>query len=215
MKNDIDLAQACSDIYDDTTIWMHRFNYNSVFGGARTTPDGDIVIAFRGSDCIEDWYHDFIALPILTPYGHVHDGFYDGLPETYEELFPTLSGQAPGTVYIGGHSLGADHAYMFGAMLIKNGFNPAAVVAFAPAKPGYQDFASILYTSKVGIRGYHNQGDPVPDVPDLPLEPYVQPILLTPLKVAPAEDDLSPLRCHHIELYLQGVTNLLKGVTNA
>ncbi len=208
MKTDLDLALSCESIYNNNSQWTARYDIVDDVVGVRETADGDVVICFRGSDDAVDWFRDFEALALKTAYGHVHSGFYEGMEAVHEQLWPHIVGlpYVP-NVYVTGHSLGAARAWIFGAMLIKAGFKPTAIVPLAPPRPGFNDFCSILNQSGVPLRGYHNAGDPVPDVPLFlpPLEPYEQPVSLIPINWAPATEDLSPLRCHHISLYLQGI----------
>jgi hypothetical protein len=205
MMNDLTLAQAaCVDIYDDTATWDDHWEFDGEIVVARRWINGDNIIVFRGSRTPRDWFDDLEALPVeVDGLGHVHRGFYEGLEEVLDKVRPLVSSQT----YITGHSLGAARAYLFTQMLAIEGKCPRGVVAFAPPRPGFEDFRGNLVISGALVRGYHNARDPVPDVP---LFPFCQPVPPIAIDVPPAPNDDDPLfECHHGPLYYSGVGQYL------
>lgn len=205
MISDLELARAaCVDIYDGGSQWDDRWELDEIVVARRRIGEEDALV-FRGSQTTEDWLDDLRAIPRrVEGLGTVHDGFYLGLDAVLLAAQPKLGAR----VYVTGHSLGAARAYIFGLILANAGLTPRAIVAFAPPRPGYEDFRDRLLWTGAQVRGYHNHFDPVPDVP---VFPFCQPVPLIELNVPadPANPDVV-FRAHHGALYVQGVSQLMK-----
>ncbi len=107
-------AQLCQLVYSPTnTTFDHILNIHGVVAGIKYV-GGDTVIAFRGSDDVEDWIRDAWVIPTYTAeLGWVHGGFYDGIPEFVADAKPLIIGK----LICVGHSLGSAHAIYTGALL--------------------------------------------------------------------------------------------------
>lgn len=71
--------------------------------------DETIIVAFRGTQEPEDFVRDAEFKLTDTSYGKVHDGFYKGLKEVWEEMFKTIESVRDNnqSIWFCGHSLGA------------------------------------------------------------------------------------------------------------
>ncbi len=132
-----------------------------------------VVVSFRGThppdiggipdaaSFLEDWANNFEAAPIEVPEvpGHVHAGFWEGVDTLWTarfigELQRRLAACASGRLYVTGHSKGGAMAHLAGMRLVTElGITPTAVVSFAGARPGTQDFAE-AYTSRGQVFGF-------------------------------------------------------------
>jgi hypothetical protein len=129
-------------------------NYGYVGQDAKT---GDVYIAYRGSQNIENWINnlDFI----LTPYPgcngcNVHQGFYNCYLSLSAQLNTALKGlNANGApaVHTTGHSLGAAMTELTAFDLALAGYPLSLLVNFGQPRTGDPTYAS-SYTSMV-IRG--------------------------------------------------------------
>lgn len=206
---DLELAQlACIDIYAEPCPLELQTISGVAFAIVQV---GDhTVVVFRGSKTPGDWLRDLDAEAIkVEGLGHVHKGFYTGLPDVLVAVLPKL-GQS---IYVCGHSLGGGEAPIFSLMLVRSGLAPRACVMFAPPRPGFEDFRDSLDLTGIELRGYQNAGDPVPHVPEpiLPFFPWAHVCPLTQIAVPTAEGDNEPLRAHHGVLYFEGAKQLTLG----
>lgn len=205
---DLQLAQlACVDIYAPVQ-GMDILTIDGVTLCVVKVDDYDVIV-FRGSRTPMDWYRDVVACyPVNVPgLGHVHSGFYRGLEGVLPVVLPALGK----SVIVTGHSLGAGEAPIFTAMLALAGVLPKACVMFAPPRPGLEDFRDMYAMLGVATRGYANDGDPIPHVPEplLPLFPWASVCRNSELSVMPDMKDPDVLfRCHHGALYYQGIKQL-------
>ena len=214
MLTDFELALLLQQQYDAVQgIFDFAERIDEVSFGVKHYPDCT-VIAFEGSYNIPDWFSNFDAVMIRPPgLGGVEQGFYDGLPEALAAISPMLSGKVP--VYVAGHSRGAAHAHIFGAMLINAGYT-VEVVVFGSPRPGDAALAHIL--QKAPNRSYRNYHDwDLQDwVTDVPLDvtiisPYVHPVKQIAIDVVPPDpDSWGVLKMHHIQNYIKA----LKGMAN-
>lgn len=205
MISDLDLARACADIYSDNPSLDFIDNGlksgTGVFVGIKKLPDVDVIV-FRGSDDIPDWFRDFEAPMISTDLGNVHEGFYEGL----QAVHAILDEHTRPNPVITGHSLGAAHAAIYGAMLVHYFDDPTKIALFGCPRPGAQQLADILIG--VPITSYRNRHDPVTEVP-VPFPPrllytHVCPLIPCAGQVyKPIED---PFRDHDINSYLNALS---------
>lgn len=151
-----------------------------------TLPSGgeSAVVSFRGThppdisgipdvaSFLEDWTNNFDAAPIKVPEvpGHVHAGFWEGVDTLWTPSFVSelqrRAANASGRLYVTGHSKGGAMAHLAGMRLISDlEITPTAVVSFAGARPGTQDFADAYQAKPVTIRRYEYGDDLVPHLP--------------------------------------------------
>jgi triacylglycerol lipase len=127
----------------------------------RQTADG-LVIAFRGSDDIDSWLHDFDTIPMPVPgMGSVHQGFYEAFVVIEPQVIAAI-GDKPVTLV--GHSLGASISLIAAASLTLAGKAPVAVYAFEPARVSF-DLTLRNLLAKVPLHLWRNGSDPVPNLP--------------------------------------------------
>lgn len=148
--------------------------------------DGHDVIVFRGSSTLQDWLVDFRALPLVTPVGSVHSGFFSGMEQTWSDIRPLL--RQP--VILTGHSLGAARASILAGLMIVDGHAPAGRIVFGEPRPGLADFAGLVkavpgFSFRNGDASGH---DPVTDVPPtIPPFNFTHPLPITAVTAMPSE----------------------------
>jgi len=135
------------------------------------------LLAFRGTTNVGQWLRDLDLAFASHPWGHVHQGFYDGvlavetaLSEFDEVVAKTKARQ----VWITGHSLGGALAVIAAARLkIKTGLVPQILTYGQPAV-GQNDFVE-RYNAELPQRLWRvvNQSDIVTRVPPWPLYRHV------------------------------------------
>ncbi|MGA2619748.1 MAG: lipase family protein [Thermoguttaceae bacterium] len=146
-----------------------------LFHGFVAPMDEITVLAFRGTDSIQNWLTDGQAAQITDPAypGQVHQGFARALTEIWPGLTQILPRPASATaVWVTGHSLGAALATLAAVRLRAAGFAVRAVYTFGSPRVGDPDFYR-AYTP-VAYR-FVNNNDIVPHVP---LEYMVVPVPL-------------------------------------
>jgi len=129
----------------------------------RQTPAG-LVVAFRGSDDIDAWLHDFDALTTdVMGVGPVHAGFWDAWQSIATDVLAAINGQP---VTLVGHSLGAAIALCAATEMTLSGIMPIAVYGFeSPRISPTSCVADLLKSINPWL--CRNGSDPVPDVPPL------------------------------------------------
>jgi triacylglycerol lipase len=190
-ETSLSLAVACELAYDkdlkkiqDTVeAWNYSFvGFGSVVKGADIdtqffvmTNDENIVVVFRGSESLKDWFSDFKAVydPGPLEKTRAHEGFQDALFPAVIKLTELIrltkeAGSAK-KLWITGHSLGGALCSLCAGMLIENGYEVYGVYTFASPRPGDGAFEREL-NSKVHGPHYRvvNAGDVVPHVPPEP-----------------------------------------------
>jgi len=133
----------------------------------------NIVIAFRGSDALKDWFANFQAVRDPGPMKDTkaHEGFQDALYPAVIKLTEIIDrfGANVKKIWLTGHSLGGALCSLYAGMLIENGYKIYGIYTFASPRPGDESFAAAL---NKGIQGPHyrivNTGDIVPHVPPEP-----------------------------------------------
>lgn len=184
----LSLAIACHLAYQKevSTIESIVAQWHYHFDGFKTIqkkPDIDtqayvmsdsdnIVVVFRGSDALADWFANFQAVYEQGPLENtqVHEGFQDALFPAVIAITQFLAQSARDKkIWITGHSLGGALASLFAGMLIENGYTVYGIYTFASPRPGDGAFARQL---NQGVIGPHyrvvNAGDIVPHVPPEP-----------------------------------------------
>jgi hypothetical protein len=161
---------------------------NSIHGalvGTLSGPDPCVVVAYRGTHppnlngipdvarFVGDWANNFEALPIPVPEvpGQVHAGFWEGVDSLWSPLFlddvqRRLRTSPHRRLYVTGHSKGGAMAHLAGMRFAETlGLEPAAIVSFAGARPGTQDFADAYHARRLNSRRYEYGDDLVPHLP--------------------------------------------------
>lgn len=153
--------------------------------GTLSEPDAGVVVAYRGTHppnligipdvarFVGDWANNFEALPISVPEvpGHVHAGFWEGVdslwsPPFLDDIQRRLETSPHGRLYVTGHSKGGAMAHLAGIRFAETlGIEPAAIVSFAGARPGTQDFADAYHARQLASRRYEYGDDLVPHLP--------------------------------------------------
>ena len=174
-------ALLCQAIYSPSGEFDSICNDGAVVCG-RKDADGQIVIAFRGSACLEDFLHDVEGIqPVRVPLiGTIGAGFFEGV----RDIFELLGLRAGDDIILTGHSLGCCHAAYVARLCILRGIKVSQLILFEPPRAGYQDFIDSL--RNVGqILAYRDREDGVTSVPMTTEDcPWVQ-FDLIPLNVKP------------------------------
>lgn len=127
----------------------------------RQTADG-LVVAFRGSDDIQSWLHDFDADTVDVPgAGRVHHGFQRAWQVIADDVVKAIGDQP---VTLVGHSLGAALAVVATVALTLSAKPPVAVYGFEPPRVS-PDIGVRTLLAKVPLHLYRNGLDIVTEVP--------------------------------------------------
>jgi hypothetical protein len=206
----VDYAKMCQRIYLTDEGWTHYWELGDIVCGHQLTGGVDYLV-FRGSVTLVDWMRDINALAVWHPkLGFVHAGFAQGLDSLYAVIAPLMGRN----IVILGHSLGAARAcdvaglFAYDAAAAGVACPVKMLCTFGQPKPGFANLARIITKSGMTHVSYRNRNDPVPLVPlsFWPFLDYVHTEAWIALDAAPAIDNLEPLRDHHINLYIQGLT---------
>ena len=194
-------AWLCNCIYEPVTpdVFSSVQSFDAVTVGV-SAANGMMCITFAGSESGLDWLRDFEAVPFDHPQlGTIHSGFWQGMEAAFEALRPHLSGP----MAIQGHSLGCAHASILAGLCAVNGIRVDQLTLFAPPRPGYAQFRSIVQKHTGKVLAYRNGPDPVPEVPiPIPGFPWMQVADLIHLEESPGGiEAIDPARWHSISLY--------------
>jgi len=136
---------------------------------------GMIIVAFRGSYNILNWFNDLNFIPISYPYCNncaVHEGFYGEWNSMYPIVMPAakLLKQKYGAPFlVVGHSLGAAVSTLAAMDLVRSVSKDVTVYNFGSPRVGNPTFAAWAITQlpqRMQFRVTH-AADPVPHVPPL------------------------------------------------
>jgi hypothetical protein len=124
---------------------------------------GRLVITFKGTDSLYDWYTDIKVG--LTPHG-IHEGFFGAAKQFFDQLARWAAGE---DVTLGGHSLGGamttvecdDLSSQRQELSIKS----IELVTFGSPRVGDHSFAERVHRRVHEIRRYVHGEDEVPQVP--------------------------------------------------
>lgn len=189
----LSLAAACDIAYkSEKTIKKAVKRWNYEFGAFVNKQKGSnidtqafvmtnsksIVIAFRGSESIEDWITNFHAVGDPGPFTstNAHEGFQDALFPAVIKIIQTINNlqskdqEKPKAVWLTGHSLGGALASLFAGMLLENGINVDGLYTFASPRPANHQFMDQLNASLKDKPHYRvvNHEDIVPHLPPEP-----------------------------------------------
>ena len=151
---------------------------------------GDVIIAVRGTEGIQEWVHDaeflLVPCPILPDSGHTEDGFtavYRSLTTTLDPKCPsvtkslaTLNFPKPVTsLTICGHSLGGALATLLALDVAANSkFKNPTVYTYASPRTGGPQFAATYNQLVPNTNRIAGRLDLVPKLPLPPLYEHVQ-----------------------------------------
>ena len=103
-----------------------------------------IVLAFRGTDELADWWDNIQALPKDTKLGEVHSGFHNALLDVWPDMFSAakkLHRQLARPIWITGHSLGGALATLAAAEMIVEDSPFYGLYTFGAPRAGGREFA--------------------------------------------------------------------------
>ena len=171
------------DIRDDFQYFNNR-EYDTQAFIFRT--DECIVLAFRGSQEIRDWYTNFSTqlrkftirregqTTISSYKGKVHTGFFLGWTSIEKDVLAQIkhwqddlkSGESLPPLLVTGHSLGGALATMAAASLQDNNMDVAGLYTFGQPRAGDISFTRQLNNTLAGkVYRFINNNDVVPHVP--------------------------------------------------
>ncbi|MGR5094593.1 lipase family protein [Vibrio maritimus] len=234
-RTSLSLAIACSLAYESeqrVPVVVAGWNYNfDGFINVIKQPDIDtqcfvmsnddnIIVVFRGSESLKDWFANFQAVYDPGPMKgtKVHEGFQDA-------LFPTVIGLTKiiestdllrKKIWVTGHSLGGALCSIFAGMLIENSYTVYGIYTFASPRPGNGIFEEKL---NARVTGPHfrvvNFGDVVPHVPPEPF--YSHPgnrVILSEEKTDTSSQSWFDQRVAALKVFISNTSNILDVADN-
>jgi triacylglycerol lipase len=102
-----------------------------------------IILAFRGTECIEDWLTDADISLVKDTWGKAHKGFSKALDSVWKEVLKIISKFQDNsqTIWITGHSLGGALATLAASRLMQNNFDINGLYTFGQPRVGNAIFA--------------------------------------------------------------------------
>lgn len=195
MITDQRLCQLCSETYDGKPMTFETAGVHFRI----TVEDGFNVIAFKGSDNVDDWLRDFeIGLVNVAKLGQLQAGFQFDAAQAWARI-------PDDNVILTGHSKGGADAQIIAGMLAAAGLPPLKLTTFgAPRVCWTESDAIIDLLANVPGSDYRNANDPVPLLPWFlfAARPVVQ---LGVGHVAIADIDRAD---HHIEGYMASLAEI-------
>jgi len=111
------------------------------------------VIVFRGTDDPSDWIVNLDCLATSTPYGEIHEGFFNAYNPLQKPIRDEVQQRSPKYLWITGHSLGGALALICANDMAENEkINLNGVVTFGQPRVVRQDLADHL--NKMLLRHY-------------------------------------------------------------
>jgi Lipase (class 3) len=184
---------------------------------------GDVVIAIRGTEGIDEWIHDALFLQVTCPFlagaGHTEDGFtamYNSLRTDVTPTSPTVAGalaslpfkQPVSSLTICGHSLGGALATLLSLDVAANtSFKNPTAYTYASPRTGDPAFTS---TYDQVVKNSFRIANRLDLVPKLPLPPMYDHVLalyeLRPIQMLPLPPKIlvqPTIPCQHsLDTYL-------------
>lgn len=154
----------------------------------QASASGDVVVAIRGTEGIQEWIHDAQFLPCPCPFlpsgGQTEDGFtdmYRSLRTGLDTASPTLTQALPKlqfpravtSVTICGHSLGGALATLLALDVAVNTHFTPTVYTYASPRTGDPQFASVYNQAVPNTTRIASRLDLVPKLPLPPLYEHV------------------------------------------
>lgn len=130
--------------------------------------DRMIILAFQGTQTLEDWQTDANVRKVTGPFGRVHRGFKQALDAVWDDITSALLEMESSrkVLWICGHSLGAALATLAAAYLSDTDNEINGVYTFGSPRVGDQDFADAYDTRlKRRTNRFINNEDIVTRVP--------------------------------------------------
>ena len=132
--------------------------------------EGDVVIAFRGTDGFPAILQDLKVIRRQTAEGGLHGGFASGYEDLHDSLVTQLRRSRPKRVWLTGHSLGGALAVVAAWKLADAGFDVGGIVTFGQPRVCLADLARTLGSRfQDRFLAFANDGDPIPKA----VVPYV------------------------------------------
>lgn len=135
------------------------------------TRQGELLLAFRGTDITQDWLTDANCGVQQGPSAWmVHAGFNETFKSFREDLDRFMRGRKPTTIHCVGHSLGGALASLAADHISQSGVGGVKLYTFGAPRVGVAGFARNL-TSKLGVENIHrvyHLADPVSMIPIFP-----------------------------------------------
>lgn len=181
----------------------------------QTSAGGDVVIAIRGTEGMQEWIHDAQFLPepcpVMAAAGNTEDGFtdmyrsmrtgLDAASPTVTQALPKIQfARAVSSVTIAGHSLGGALATLLALdVSVNTNFNPA-VYTYASPRTGDLQFVALYNHAVPNTVRIANRVDLVPKLPLPPLYEHVLGLYdLSSVTLIPPRVLIKPdLACLHI-----------------
>ncbi|HNY22563.1 MAG TPA: lipase family protein, partial [Treponemataceae bacterium] len=133
--------------------------------------DGDLYVAFRGTETANEWIGNFNQRLVdffIPGYGNVHEGFQNSYLSVRDDVIAAVTGAGGAKrLYVTGHSLGAALATFATCDIEANaGKTALATYTYGSPRPGDAAF-SAAYGNRFGGRTFRveNSSDIVPEVP--------------------------------------------------
>ena len=167
------LAAMAEQAYEDDNRLWPAVEYPFLIRNATTDTvawccksGGEIVIAFRGSDSVQDWLGTNADI-LMTEcgLGMAHAGFVRAARSVMQDVLWYINATKPTQIHLTGHSLGGALAVVMAERLLGQNIAPERmdVVTFGCPRVGDETFRKSL--SRVNIVQYVRRGDPVPNMP--------------------------------------------------
>lgn len=142
----VPLARLCDGIYGDEKTTVPRTFFNLRFDSVEPAVAGSqaamigskedvIVVVFRGTNEIKDWYFNTDIRLHPSEHGNFHRGFWDAYAEVRKSIVDKIKQSKPKYVWITGHSLGGAMAMCCAYDLEANeGIRISGLVTFGQPK---------------------------------------------------------------------------------
>lgn len=146
--------------------------------GFVASKDNLSLIAFRGSESIQDWMSNFTVVTDAGPFSdtRIHEGFQDALFPVIMDLTEEIIKQGGGnqSLWITGHSLGGALATILTAMYLERDRKVQCLYTFGSPRVGNQSFRT-NFNQRFYDHAYRvvNGNDLVPHLPPEPLFSHV------------------------------------------
>ena len=195
----------------------------------QATAGGDVVVAIRGTEGVQEWIHDAQFLPVNCPFmpaaGNTEDGFtamYSSLKTGTDAGSPsvakalsTLPFKRPVTsLTICGHSLGGALATLLALDVSVNTPLDPTVYTYASPRTGDSQFVALYNHAVPDTNRIANRVDLVPKLPLPPLYEHVLGLYdLSSVTLLPPQFLIKPdIACQHIlDSYLYLLSRLAGG----
>ncbi|NTS75818.1 lipase family protein [Catenovulum sp. SM1970] len=186
-----------------------------------TSDKDNIIIAFRGSQEVQDWLSDFQAVRDPGPLKgtKAHGGIQDALYPAVIKLTNAIDVMRDNNqkIWLTGHSLGGALCSLYAGMLIENDYPVYGIYTFASPRPGNAAFAEQLNAKVLGP--HHrvvNENDIVPHLPPEPFfsHPGNRIILRTDFSTAEDETTWWQQRVNALEVFVEKVTEKFDVIDN-